>query len=364
METKAVAATEPLLELKQPGLKPVTVRQFGAAMASAWDSFVQAQPTGTPFHSTAWMRALEKSFGYEPRSLVAERGGEITGVLPLFFISNWIVGRCLMSTPFADYGGTCAEDQESSDALIEHAKQMARTENVNFLELRHRKCELRREFSHRSLYVGFTASLTSDPEAMLKRLPRDTRYMLRKAEKANLELRSGLEQLPGFYRLFAANWRRLGTPVFSPRWLETLAEEFHDSIDLKLAYHQGRPVAGVLSLTFRDTLFPHYAGACPDAGRLAVNNFIYWELMKDAAGKGLRRFDFGRSKRGTGAYQFKSSWNMQVDTLDYQVFLVRQKDEPNFSPTNPKFEMATRLWSLMPLNATTWLGPKVVRWFP
>ena len=77
METKAVAATEPLLELKQPGLKPVTVRQFGAAMASAWDSFVQAQPTGTPFHSTAWMRALEKSFGYEPRSLVAERGGEL-----------------------------------------------------------------------------------------------------------------------------------------------------------------------------------------------------------------------------------------------------------------------------------------------
>ena len=364
MERKAVAATEPLLEIKQPEPQPVTVRQFGAAMASAWDSFVQAQPTATPFHSIAWMRALEKSFDYEPRSLVAERGGRITGVLPLFFISNWIMGRCLMSTPFADYGGTCAEDQESTDALIEHAKQMARAENVNFVELRHRKCKLHRGFNHRSLYVSFTASLTPDPEAMLKRLPRDTRYLLRKAEKANLELRSGLEQLPVFYRLFAANWRRLGTPVFSPRWLEILAEEFHDSVDLKLAYHQGRPVAGVLSLTFRDTLFPHYAGACPDAGRLAVNNFIYWELMKDAKGKGLRRFDFGRSKRCTGAYKFKSSWNMQVDTLDYQVFLVRRKDEPNFSPTNPKFEMATRLWSLMPLNATTWLGPKVVRWFP
>src|SRR6516162_3337373 len=99
MERKAVAATEPLLEIKQPEPQPVTVRQFGAAMASAWDSFVQAQPTATPFHSIAWMRALEKSFDYEPRSLVAERGGRITGVLPLFFISNWIMGRCLMSTP-------------------------------------------------------------------------------------------------------------------------------------------------------------------------------------------------------------------------------------------------------------------------
>jgi FemAB-related protein (PEP-CTERM system-associated) len=312
----------------------------------------------------AWLRAVEKSFDYEPRFLYAERHGVATGVMPLFLVSNWVMGRCLISIPFADYGGVCAADRESADALIEAAKQIAISEKVDFLELRHRTCELRADFYSKSLYVGFTSELGTNPEAMLAKLPRDTRYMIRKGEKAGLELRAGVEQMDSFYELFAANWRRFGTPVLSRQWLQTLATEFQDTIDLKLAYHEGKAVAGVLSFVFGDTVFPHYAGASADANRLAANNFIYWELMKDAVYKGLRRFDFGRSKRGTGAYQFKSSWNMQADTLDYQVFLVRRKDAPNFSPTNPKFEMAARMWSKLPLPATTWLGPKVVRWFP
>ena len=82
-----------------------------------------------------------------------------------------------------------------------------------------------------------------------------------------------------------------------------------------MARANGRPVAGVFSFVFRNTLFPHYSGAAPDANALAANNFIYWELMKSAINQGIRRFDFGRSKQNTGAYQFKSAWNMQVDPL-------------------------------------------------
>ena len=358
-------ATRTQLVAEQPAPVSLAVKDFHSGIAGAWDRWLLSRAGSTPFHATAWMRALEKTFGYEPRSLYAERNGKITGVLPLFLVSNWIVGRCLMSTPFADYGGVCAEDEESADSLIERAKEIASSEQVDFLELRHRSCKPHRDFLPKSLYVGFTCGLGPDPEAILKQFPRDTRYMIRKGQKAGLELRSGFhEQLGSFYQLFATSWRRFGTPVFAKKWLETLGEEFHDHMDLKLAYHNGRPVAGVLSLFFGDTLFPHYAGASEDANRLAANNFIYWELMKDAVSRGVIRFDFGRSKRGTGAYQFKSSWNMQVDTLAYQTFLVRRKDAPNFSPTNPKFELATRLWSRMPLQATTWIGPKVVRWFP
>jgi FemAB-related protein (PEP-CTERM system-associated) len=310
------------------------------------------------------MRSLERSFGYESRSLYAERRGEITGVLPLFLASNWIIGRCLMSTPFADYGGICADDEESTNALIERAKEIAITERVDFLELRHREAPERKEFKRKDLYVGFSCDLDPNAEAQLKKLPRDTRYMIRKGEKAGLETRSGIDQLDTFYKMVAFNWRRLGTPIFSPAWLRILAEEFSRSLDLTLIYRGQEAVAGVLSLFTADTVFPHYAGASPEANRVAANNFMYWHLIKDAIGRGLSRFDFGRSKRGTGAYEFKSAWNMRMNTLDYQTFLVRRKEVPNFSPTNPKFEAAAHLWSRMPLSATTWIGPRVLRWFP
>jgi hypothetical protein len=80
--------------------------------------------------------------------------------------------------------------------------------------------------------------------------------------------------------------------------------------------------------------------------------------------KGIRVFDFGRSKKGTGSYAFKTQWNMTEEPLHYGVHLVRRKTVPNFSPVNPKFERATRIWQKLPAWLTTAVGPHVVRWFP
>ena len=91
---------------------------------------------------------------------------------------------------------------------------------------------------------------------------------------------------------------------------------------------------------------------------------MYWELMRKAIERGIGRFDFGRSKKNTGAYQFKSAWNMTINPLQYQVCLVKRQSPPNFSPSNPKFALAAKLWSRLPLQVSTWLGPRVVSWFP
>ena len=359
-----------MVAVKGPVLAPelesvaVATEDFRPEIADKWENFVASSPQATPFHSIAWIRALEKTFAYENRSFVATRSGKITGVLPLFMISNWIMGRCLISTPFADYGGICAEDEESADALVARAVEVGRCEKVDFLELRHRTAKSRAGFYVKDLYVSFAGQLASDPDTQLKRLPRDTRYMIRKADKAGLQVQSGLDQLPEFYHLFTLNWRRFGTPVFSREWLDTLVHEFKDSATLMMARLKGKPVAGVFSFLFGDALFPHYSGASQDANALAANNFIYWELMKNAIGQGVRRFDFGRSKKNTGAYQFKSTWGMQADSLEYQVCMIKRRTPPNFSPANPKFALAANLWSRMPLRTTTWLGPHVVRWFP
>ena len=346
-----------------PARAPAT-RDFAPAVAREWDGFLASQPQATPFHSAAWMRALQRTFHYENRSLYAEREGKITGVLPLFLISNWLMGRCLISVPFADYGGVCAEDGPTADALIARAKQIGVAEKVDFIELRHRSASPRPDFYVRDLYVSFDTELDSSADAQLKRLPRDTRYMIRKGAKAGLEISSGLEQLPEFYTLFARNWHRLGTPVVPRKWLEILAEEFQDVAELTMARVHGRAVCGVFSFVFGNTLFPHYSGAAPDANSMAASNFIYWELIKESIGRGIRRFDFGRSKKNTGAYHFKSAWNMQVNSLEYQVCMVNRTSPPNFSPTNPKFALASKLWSQMPLRACTWLGPHIVCWFP
>ncbi len=342
----------------------VMIHDFDPGITSEWDLFVASHPHATPFHSTAWMRALESVFSYENRSLYARTAGKITGILPLFLVSNWIMGRCLVSSPFADYGGVLAADEATWQALVARAVDIGSAERVGFIELRHKEASPHPGFYQRDLYVGFEAELRPEVESQLRSLPRDTRYMIRKAQKAGLEARYGLDQLSEFYHLFTLNWRRLGTPVLPREWLQRLAHEFQTEADLVIARLHGRPVAGVFSFVFANTLFPHYCGASPEANVLAANNFIYWELMRRSIEQGVRRFDFGRSKKNTGAYQFKTSWNTEIRPLQYQVAMVRRKTAPNFSPANPKFAVASKLWSYMPLQASTWLGPRVVRWFP
>jgi FemAB-related protein (PEP-CTERM system-associated) len=188
--------------------------------------------------------------------------------------------------------------------------------------------------------------------------------MIRKAQKAGLRAQHGLDQLDEFYRLFAQSMSRHGTPVFPRALFENLFEEFPAQTDLMLVRIGTTPVSGVVSFRFRDTILPYYAGAGPDAPRLAANNFMYWELMQCAARDGVRCFDFGRSKKGTGSYAFKTQWNMNVEPLDYQVYLVKRKTVPNFSPVNPRFDLAARVWQRLPSFLTLLVGPRVVRWFP
>jgi FemAB-related protein (PEP-CTERM system-associated) len=352
------------LEERSSGSTGVRTHHFTDAVAERWNRFVFQQPTGSLFHLLGWKRAIEKTFGFQSCYAYAERDGVITGVAPVFSISSWVVGRCLVSAPFAVYGGICAADNESEEELVRHLKELAYNQQVDYLELRYRQREMIPGFVSNPLYATFTAPLCADHEANLKRLPKDTRYMIRKAAKEGLTSRRGMDQMDQFYRLFAFSMKRLGTPVFPRSLFDNLAREFPESVDLLLVYQKTEPVSGVFSFRFRDTMLPYYAGARAESTRLAANNFMYAELMKIASEEGLRHFDFGRSKKGTGAYAFKTQWNMNIEPLAYQVHLVRRKELPNFTPLNPKFELATRLWRRMPLGLTTLFGPRVVKWFP
>ncbi len=364
MANPSLETTQTSTAAAQGTQPPLTVRPFLPAVGEQWDRFVFEQPRGSFFHLTAWKRVLEKTFGYQSCYFYSERGGTITGVAPVFSISNWVMGTCLLSLPLGAYGGICAADPESEQALLSHLKNLAVSQQVDFLELRNRNGGLLPGFHPNPRYATFHSPLSEDPDVNLKRLPKDTRYMIRKAQKAGLCSQQGLHQLGVFYRLLAWNLWHFGTPAFPRALLENLVQEFPGRIHLLVVYAGDRPVSGVLSVLFRDAVFPYYAGTSPEASRLAANNFMYWELMKAAAQDGIRCFDFGRSKIGTGAYAFKTQWNMTVEPLDYQVFLVKRQSPPNFSPLNPKFEMATRLWKRLPLSLATWFGPHVVRWFP
>ena len=346
----------------------LNIRPYVPADAARWDSFVGSQASASICHTRGWQRVVEQTWKHRQQSLYAERDGKICGVLPLFEVKGWF-GSMLVSTPNGVYGGVVAKDAASRQALIEAAKSLAVERQVDYLELRDAQpndsAANEPGFLEQPLYVSFERPIVADETELRNSFPGDVRRMIRLAEKHGLTSSLGREEfLDEFYELYAANVRRLGTPVFPKTLFAAFLREFPDSSDILLIRHQRRAVAAAMSFYFRDTVMPYYSGSNPEFYRSGVNNFLYWELMRLSAARGFTRFDFGRSKLGTGACEFKRGWRMTERNLPYKFYLVRSAQMPNLNPTNPKFNLMIETWKHLPLWLTKLVGPRIVRNFP
>jgi hypothetical protein len=83
--------------------------------------------------------------------------------------------------------------------------------------------------------------------------------------------------------------------------------------------------------------------------------------MRDGAMRGYRLFDYGRSKRGTGSYDFKKNWGFEPQPLHYEYLLVRGKRVPEHNPLNPRYRLLIKLWQRLPLSLANLIGPHVVK---
>jgi FemAB-related protein (PEP-CTERM system-associated) len=338
-------------------MAPVRVRAFERDDRARWNEFVQAAPEGTFFHLAQWQDVLREAFGHRSHYLLAERDGQICGVLPLALLSSVLFGRALISTPFCVYGGIVAADEAAHRALTEEACALARRLKVDYMELRN----LRRQhpdWPAKDLYVTFRKEIAPDSEANMLAIPRKQRAMVRKGIQKGLQSRIDAD-VADHYDLYSESLRNLGTPVFARKYLETLKRVFGDACEILTVMHEGAPVASVLSFYFRDEVLPYYGGGGLAARPVAGNDFMYWEVMERARQRGAKIFDYGRSKRDTGSFDFKTHWGFEPQPLYYEYYLVRAQSMPNLSPTNPKYERAIRLWRRMPLRVTQWIGPRV-----
>ncbi len=341
-----------------------TIRPCLARDEDAWDRFVLAHPLGTPFHLHAWRRSIESVYGYAPRPLLAEDSTGIAAVLPLFLVSNPLTGKVLLSSPFAVYGGVLASSPEALAALSQAAVALARTENVQHAEFRNAFPEQCAGLPILDRYVTFTTPIAPAEDQILEAIPRKTRAMIRKALRFNYSSRVTRDPRP-FFDLYSRNLRRLGTPCFPLRHFEALLHHCGPAAHIREILIDGQLAAAVFTLTFRDQLLPYYGASDPAFNAQAPNNFMYFEQMRQGARDGFTHFDFGRSKRNeSGSYDFKAHWGMTERALPYEIALVRRAAMPNFSPANPRFRAAIRLWQHVPLPITRALGPWLVRLVP
>ena len=326
--------------------------------------WVAAQPEATPFHLPEWSSAVARGCGQRSHYLLAERsGGEIAGVLPLTETHSPLFGRALVSAGFGVGGGIVAEGSAATARLAEAAFQLAGRLSCATLELRGGVGPGADWQVDDETYVGFSRPLAVDDEAELLAIPRKQRAEVRRSlcNALTVETGSGARQAAEHYGVYAQSVRNLGTPVFPRRLFDATLEAFGTAADLLTVRHHGNPVASVLSLYWKGTVYPYWGGGTEAARGLRANDRMYFALMAHARARGCSRFDFGRSKTGTGAAAFKKNWGFEPAPLTYFKRTTDGSEPRSINPLDPKYSLQVRAWKRMPLWLANRMGPWIAR---
>jgi FemAB-related protein (PEP-CTERM system-associated) len=332
--------------------------------AVAIDDYVRAHPLGTPFHLSGWNRAVARGCGQMNEYLVAETDGAIVGLLPLTVVHSPLFGRALVSSAFAVGGGAIADDEAVAQALIDEAVVMAGRLTCPTVELRGGMMSAGAGWHHDdTTYLGFVRDLAADDEAELLAIPRKQRAEVRRALGFELTVETGSVEADraAHYAVYSESVRNLGTPVFPRALFDAVLDELGDEADILTVRHAGVPIASVLSLYWRGTVMPYWGGGTAAARGLRANDLMYYALMNHARRRGCTRFDFGRSKAGTGPAAFKRNWGFEGQPLAYAKFAADGEAPRDINPLNPKYRMQVALWQKLPLSLANRIGPMIAR---
>lgn len=319
------------------------------------DAFVRACPGATPFHRPQWSAAVARGTGQAAYYLVAEDGGTLAGILPLTHMRSALFGSALVSAGFAVSGGPLVRTQSAATALADASVALAHTLGCPSVEWRSDSAPpgWRRE---EGVYAGFVRDLPAHEDAILKAIPRKQRAEVRRAMGFGLEATVG-RNLHDHFRVYSESVRNLGSPVFPRRLFAEMLAAFCDDADILTVSREGRPLASVLSLYFGGTVFPYWGGGIAEARTWRANELLYVSLMRHAAGRGCTRFDFGRSKLGTGAFAFKKNWGFAPEPLVYS----RWGKAREINPLSPRYRAQIALWKKLPLPIANRIGPPIAR---
>lgn len=279
------------------------------------------------YHTIAWRRLIEKTYGYQAHYLVLrQHNNEIRGGLPLFAVKTRLTGSRLVSLPGAQSCSPLVADQHGYEALLKTALELKDALGIEAIEL---KTDERFRFHQRSCgtaldgFSHYLLDLDDDLETLEQSFHKNcVRRAIKKAQRAGLELvtSTSTNALRQFYPLFLQMRKRHGLLpqpyIFFKTMWRCLAP--HNRIELLNARYEGEIVSSMIVLKYKDTVTYEYGASREGMKNLSPSPFLIWEAIKRAKAEGFRHFDFGRTDDDNESLvQFKERWATRREALPY-----------------------------------------------
>lgn len=328
-----------------------------------WPDFVDSMPRGTFFHSAAWCKVLQRSYGFSPCYFSLWKNGCLTAAIPMMEVKSILTGRRGVSLPFTDYCDPLVLHEEVAKVLFDAIKPEGKRRGWKCIELRG-GAEYLGDGTASTFFYRHTLELTAGADRLFKNLRDSTRRNIRKAEKEGVEVRfdNTLEALRDFYRINCLTRREHSLPPQPWKFFENVHREIISKGTgfVALACHEGNTVAANVYLHHGSEAIYKYGASDRTRQHLRANNLLMWEAIKWFACNGYRKLCFGRTEReNEGLRQFKTGWGAEETVINYYRYDIA--GEAFIPGTVPVFAASNRIFSQLPLSVSRAIGTMLYR---
>jgi hypothetical protein len=351
----------------QPTL-PFCCYQLDPIQDPRWAHLVQKHPKASVFHTVAWLRALRRTYRYEPVAFTTSPPtGELKNGIVFCRVYSWLTGRRLVSLPFSDHCEPLCDSAEDVNFLIRYLQTALEHEHWKYLQLR----PVNGNFSQTGDGIGclpaatyflHTLDLHPDLDEVFRSLDKDSvQRRIQRAGRAGLAENCGRseELLKEFYGLFVITRRRQRMPPTPYAWFHNVIQELGEALEIRVAYKDESPIAAIVTLRFKEVVYYKYG--CSDArfNKFGATPWLFWRAIAAAKSSGANEFDMGRTQQDNpGLLKFKNHWVPHPKRLVYWQYPYTATPD---SPGSWQLKLAKRAFSFVPDRLLTILGKWIYR---
>jgi len=309
------------------------------------------------FHTTAWLDALCRTYGYRPICYTTSSPGEpLRDGLVFCRVESWITGRRLVSLPFSDHCDFLIDTPADVPCLLAALAQDCEKEKQAYAEIRplYSLGVIEPFFSPTVAYCFHELNLDPTLETLFSNFHKDsTQRKIKRAEREGLTEQVGRSEslLEKFYLLQLLTRRRHGVPPQPRSWFRNMIDCFGEALQIRLVFKGDQPIAGILTLRHKNSLVYKYGCSDAESNNLGGMHFLFWRAIQEAKASGLQQFDLGRSDiDNAGLITFKDRWGAKRSTLSYfrHAGSGRSLSEPKRSTADWKSRLAKEVFTRAP----------------
>jgi lipid II:glycine glycyltransferase (peptidoglycan interpeptide bridge formation enzyme) len=295
-----------------------------------WDSFLKKHPQASVFHSPNWLRALAGTYGYVPIVFTTSPPEtDLRNGIACCVVRNWFGGCRLVSLPFSDHCVPLVQDAETLTTLLDYLQGCVSQSEWNHVEIRMPDSSLlqHREFKADKTFVAHKLSLSPSVDQLFNAFHKDcVQRKIVRAVREGLAHEVGVSDslLKKFYTLLLLTRRRHGLPPQPVAWFRNLRACLGDEVKIHVASKDGRPIASILTLRFKQTLVYKYGCSDYEFSNLGGIQLLLWKSIQEAKASDLDEVDMGRSdSANTGLIRFKDRWGAARLQMIYERYPSR-----------------------------------------